>query len=225
MIKKIFIACALLLNTITGFSQQQPKNWTMEAHSPETKICFFKDTIEVNTPKGLTLWYNTPISGNYHISYKAKVIMTDGVNDRLSDLNCFWGAKDPKFPKNIFERSNWRSGIFANYNTLDLFYVGYGGNFNTTTRFRQYLGGNFEMDNPDVRPVLKEYTDADHLLKANKWYEIKIVVANNTTTYSVNGEILFSYQIKKGEGDGYFGLRLLQNHVLICDLKFENAKI
>ena len=39
------------------------------------------------------------------------------------------------------------------------------------------------------------------------------------TTYSVNDEELFRYTLAGGEGDGHFGLRLLQNHVLFTDFK------
>ena len=39
------------------------------------------------------------------------------------------------------------------------------------------------------------------------------------TTYSVNDEELFRYTLAGSEGDGHFGLRLLQNHVLFTDFK------
>lgn len=55
------------------------------------------------------------------------MVMQGGKYDRLSDLNCFWAANDPKYPDDLFARSQWRDGIFKNYNTLNLFYVGYGG--------------------------------------------------------------------------------------------------
>ena len=84
--------------------------------------------------------------------------------DRLSDLNCFWAANDPKYPDDLFARSQWRDGIFKNYNTLNLFYVGYGGNDNSTTRFRRYKGEYFGVADDKVKPLLKEYTDASHLL-------------------------------------------------------------
>ena len=42
---------------------------------------------------------------------------------------------------------------------------------------------------------------------------------SNTYTYSVNDEELFRYTLAGGEGDGHFGLRLLQNHVLFTDFK------
>jgi len=35
----------------------------------------------------------------------------------------------------------------------------------------------------------------------------------------VNDEELFRYTLAGGEGDGHFGLRLLQNHVLFTDFK------
>lgn len=44
-------------------------------------------------------------------------------------------------------------------------------------------------------------------------------VEKGITTYSVNGEELFRYVLTGGEGDGHFGLRLLQNHVLFTDFK------
>ena len=53
------------------------------------------------------------------------MVMQGGKYDRLSDLNCFWAANDPKYPDDLFARSQWRDGIFKNYNTLNLFYVGY----------------------------------------------------------------------------------------------------
>ena len=40
----------------------------------------------------------------------------------------------PRHPDDFFARSAWRNGEFKNYNTLDLYYVGYGGNDNGTTR-------------------------------------------------------------------------------------------
>lgn len=142
-----------------------------------------------------------------------------GRHDRLSDLNCFWAANDPKHPDDLFARSQWRNGVFKNYNTLNLFYVGYGGNDNSTTRFRRYRGEYYGIADDKVKPLLKEYTDTPHLLVPNKWYEIRIRVEKGMTTYAVNGEELFRYTLTGNEGDGHFGLRLLQNHVLFTGFK------
>lgn len=189
------------------------KYWTVEDHSGEMCIEVAGDTMDITAPKGLTLWYNQRLTGDYEISYCAKMVMQDGKYDRLSDLNCFWGANDAKYPNDLYARSAWRKGIFGHYNTLDLFYVGYGGNYNSTTRFRRYFGGKYDMDSPEVKPLIKEYKEPNHLLMPNKWYHIRIRVEGEVTTYCINDEELFRYVIKTGEGDGHFGLRLLENHI------------
>ena len=61
---------------------------------------------------------------------------------------------------------------------------GYGGNDNGTTRFREYHGEYYGVDDAKIKPILKEYTDAAHLLKPNHWYEVKIRVENGATTYA-----------------------------------------
>ena len=121
------------------------------------------------------------------------MVMQGGKYDRLSDLNCFWAANDPKYPDDLFARSQWRDGIFKNYNTLNLFYVGYGGMIIQPTRFRRYKGEYYGVADDKVKPLLKEYTDAPHLLVPNQWYEIRIRVEKGITTYSVNDAELFRY--------------------------------
>lgn len=195
------------------------RHWTAEDHSGQMKIEVLNDTLDITAPKGLTLWYNTRLTGDYEISYRVKVLMQGGKHDRLSDLNCFWAANDPQHHNDLYARATWRQGIFQHYRSLNLFYVGYGGNNNTTTRFRQYFGGKYDMEDPLVRPVIEEYTDPEHLLKPNEWYHVRISVRKGITTYYMNGEELFRLSIKEGEGDGHFGLRLLQNHVLFTDFR------
>ncbi len=82
--------------------------------------------------------------------------MENGPNDRLSDMNFFWMASDPNNP-NLFTRT----GLFKEYDVLQLYYAGIGGNFNTTSRFRKYEG-------TEGKDVVKEYTDKEHLLQPNK---------------------------------------------------------
>lgn len=171
---------------------------------------------------GLSLWYKERLTGNYEITYRVQVVVENGSYDRLSDLNCFWGADDPRHPDDFFARSAWRNGEFKNYNTLDLYYVGYGGNDNGTTRFREYHGEYYGVDDAKIKPILKEYTDAAHLLKPNHWYEVKIRVENGATTYAMDGEELFSLPVADGKGDGYFALRLWQNHVRFADFQVAN---
>ena len=196
------------------------KNWIAEDHSGQMQINVSRDTLEIVSPKGVTLWYNQKLTGEYEIIYRVQVVMQGGPFDRLSDLNCFWAANDPEHPNNLFARSAWRNGIFQRYKTLNLFYVGYGGNHNTTTRFRRYYGTGAESEDEIARPVIKEYTDSEHLLQPNHWYDIRIVVKKDATDFYVDGDKLFHASLSRaGEGDGYFGLRLLTNHVIFSGFK------
>lgn len=194
-------------------------DWAVEDSSGKAQITCDKDTADIVSPGGLTLWYKERLTGNYEITYKVKVVIDGGEHARLSDLNCFWGADDPQHPDNLFARSGWRNGVFANYNSLDLYYVGYGGNNNTTTRFREYHGTLYGADAAQNKPLLKEYTDAPHLLKPNRWYTIGIRVENGLTTFRVNGEELFRLPVEDTKGDGHFALRLLQNHVQLTGFR------
>ena len=167
-------------NRVSGLNSRQfTKYWKVESESPDYKVTFQGDTAEIVSPKGLTLWRKEKMSGKVTIEYDACVVVeSDG--DRLSDLNCFWMASDPQYPDNLWKREKWRSGIFLNCYSLQLYYLGYGGNHNSTTRFRRYDGDESGITNPKARPaILKEYTDAGHLLKPNHWYHIKITNENN----------------------------------------------
>ena len=94
--------------------------WMVEDHSGKAQFQTRGDTIEISTPKGLTLWYKPRLTGSYEITYSACMPMNGDPNDRLSDLNCFWGANDPQYPDNLFQRSAYRKGIFQRYKTLTL---------------------------------------------------------------------------------------------------------
>ena len=220
----LVLGSILMLLPFMAQAQVALKDWTTEDHSGEVKILVSGDTLEITAPKGLTLWYNRRITGDYEISYRVKMLMQGGKYDRLSDLNCFWGANDPEHPDNLFARSGWRNGIFQRYKTLSLFYVGYGGNHNSTTRFRQYFAKAADTNDAVARPVIKEYTDKAHLLLPNKWYDIRIRVEKGITTYRVTGEELFRLPIKDNEGDGHFGLRLLKNHTLFTDFQVKKLQ-
>lgn len=211
----------LLPQTQKGIDSER---WLVEDHSGKADLRTKGDTLEICAPKGFTLWYKERLTGEYEITYSACMPMQGDPCDRLSDLNCFWGADDPEHPDNLFARSTYRNGFFPNYKTLTLFYVGYGGNYNSTTRFRQYLSGLPEQDDKEVRPVVKEYTDPDHLLKPNQWYRIRIVVKKDLTRFYVNDEQLFSHKLKGDEADGHFGLRLLSNHVLFAGFRVKRSR-
>ena len=194
-------------------------DWIIENEAEAMLAEVSDNVIEIIAPEGLTLWYNQKLTGEYEISYRISIVMEGNRFDRLSDMNCFWGASDPEHPNDLFARSEWRNGIFRNYNSLNLFYVGYGGNENTTTRFRRYHGEYFDKDEVKNKPLLQEYTDEAHLLKPDKWYHVVINVSKQETSYSVDGETLFQLPLQKGEGDGYFALRLLTNHIQLMNFE------
>ena len=138
--------------------------------------------------------------------------MANGKNDRLSDLNQFWMASDPR-NNNLFTRN----GIFEAYDSLKLYYVGMGGNTNSTTRFRKYEGdGN--------RTLLGEHTDAPHLLAANKEYFIQITIINGETRFFVDGQEYFHFKDPNPLTEGYFGFRTVQSRQLIDDFKIYAIK-
>lgn len=212
---------AILLSAVLTVGCGGSATWIAEDETGGATLTERGDTLEITAPAGLTLWYATPLRGSYRIVYEATVLVEGGPHDRLADLNCFWAASDPEHAEDFFARSEWRGGIFARYNSLDLLYVGYGGNENSTTRFRRYYGQRFGAPADEVKPLIGEYTDAGHLLVANRPLRIEIAVTGDRTSYSVNGEELFSRKLAPGEGDGYFGLRLLSNRTRIVGFRIE----
>ena len=154
-----------------------------------------KGKLIIDTGGGVTVWLDKVLAGDIKIEYDWTVLVDSGKNDRLSDLNQFWMASDPG-NKNLFTRK----GKFEEYDSLSLYYVGFGGNTNTTTRFRKYYGNG-------QKPLIKEYLDTDHLLKANKTYHISITVMNGTTSFFVDGVLYFEYADPKPLTNGYFGFR------------------
>ncbi len=190
--------------------QLNSKNWIVEMENlPNSSVFTKAKKLVLDTKGGVTVWLNKRLTGNYKISYKRRVIFEGEQNDRVSDLNQFWLAEDPK-NKNLFTRK----GKFEEYDSLKLFYVGMGGNSNTTTRFRKYEGnGN--------KPILQEKSDSLHLLKANQVYQISIIVKNNETSFWVNGECVFNYSGQNLPKAGYFGFRSTFSHQEIWNFRVE----
>jgi Domain of unknown function (DUF6250) len=180
----------------TGLQQ-----WIVE--SPVTtapKIDARNGRLAIEVTGGATVWFRKKLSGNYLIECRRKVIVAGGPYDRLSDLNVFWSATDPR-SQNLFTRT----GVLEEYDSLKLYYVGMGGNSNRTTRFRKYEGnGN--------RTLLQEYTDAEHLLEANREYLVQIVAYKGTTEVFLNGQKFFSYHDEEPLTEGWFGIRTTKSH-------------
>jgi len=182
-------------------------NWLAEGRQPE----IIDGQMNLDTPVGTTVWLKPWLQGNVMIEYDVTVVGRGGPNDRVSDLNCFWMATDPCHPENLFAASQERAGVFARYHNLNQYYVGYGGNTNTTTRFRRYNDGN--------RELLGEYTDSPHLITPNHKYHIQLICCGNIVQYRRDGECLFRYEDPQPYRRGHFGLRTVQNHLMMDNFR------
>ncbi len=204
----------------SGLNRQQfNKYWNIESESPDYRVTFRGDTCELVAPKGLTLWRKQPLTTNTIVEYDAQVVMEGRDSDRLSDLNCFWLASDPQ-RKDLWSRQQWRNGIFTRCYSLQMYYLGYGGNYNSTTRFRRYTGDERGIDSAAYRPaILKEYTDARHLLLPNHWYHIKIESTNGRTRFYVDGECIVDYLDPTPLQRGWFGFRTTLSRTRITNFQ------
>lgn len=194
-------------------SKQFSRYWSVESESPDYQVSFKDGACEILAPKGLTLWYKEKMKGDVEIEYDA-IVYQEKEGDRLSDLNCFWMASDPK-EGSVFKRAKQRGGVFANCAQMQLYYVGFGGNHNTTTRFRRYTG--------EPGPaIIKEYSDPEHLLKPNHWYHIKLVCSQGRVQYWIDGELLFDYMDSEPYREGWFGFRTTLSRTAIKNFGYKN---
>jgi len=165
----------------------------------------------IDVDSGATVWLDRPLSGNVLIRFTRKVVVEGGPHDRLSDLNVFWMAHDPK-RDNLFTRS----GKFEDYDDLAMYYVGIGGNRNTTTRLRRYGDGR--------RELVGEFTDAAHLLAPNRDYRIEIAVYDGCTRVRVDGADWFTYRDPHPLASGYLGLRTTWSRQTVDDLTIQRLE-
>ncbi|GEM_PF-884895 len=181
--------------------QKQNTRWIAECEDPSTStVRVEKGILDISSSAGATVWFKEKLSGSVMITYDVIVQDAGGIHDRVSDLNAFWMATDPQ-NENIFTRS----GKFSSYDNLNLYYAGIGGHDNRTTRFRKY-------DHRGEKPVIEEYTDADHLLQGNTLYKIMIIVNEGRTQFFLNGMPYFDYTDKQPYTEGYFAFRTTRSH-------------
>jgi rhamnogalacturonan endolyase len=189
------------------FASLDTNKWRIEKTASDSEIVTTKNNrLLIDTYGGATIFYTRELSGNVYISYKRTVLINKGKNDRLSDLNQFFMVREVKT-----DRLSKRNGGFAEYDSLNMYYVGMGGNYNTTTRFRKYENGN--------KKIIAEYTDAAHLLQANHEYLIEIIFLNGTIIYKVDGNIFFEWKDNNPYTKGYFAIRSTRSRQEINDLK------
>ena len=184
--------------------------WSVE-QMPGGSVTTEGDALVIRDAEGCTVWWCEQLTAPVEITYEAKVVMADGPFDRLSDLNCFWMATDPKSPGVM---PAGRKGRFADYNNMHTYYVGHGGNNNTTVRFRRY-------DGTDARPLRPEHDLATPrlLLRPNHTYRIRLVARDGVAEYWCDDELIFTFRDPAPLASGWFGLRTVKSHLEIRNLK------
>ncbi len=71
--------------------------WCSEiAPQPPAHVYTANGRLVLDTKGGVTVWLKKRLKGNIRIEYERTVPLEGGANDRLSDLNQFWMAGDPR---------------------------------------------------------------------------------------------------------------------------------
>jgi hypothetical protein len=204
----ILTAAATLAIASPAIPRERLSDWTIEAESPDAHVTTKGGTLDIDSPKGITLWWRRPLAAPVTISFDAMAVSTGGTNDKVSDLNAFWMATDKDGGSVLTHR---RSGAFAAYDDLKTYYVGIGGNRNTTTRFRRYIG------EPGNRPLLPEHdlSAPAAMLRANVWTRIRLIANGRTIVVERDGRPLFTLDDAQPYTRGHFGLRTTWSHLRI----------
>jgi len=187
--------------------------WVVE-QMPGGSVRVRDGKLEIDDAKGCTVWFREKLEGPIMIEYEAVIIKKDGPHDRGSDLNCFWMAQDPESYDDLFAGSQERGGRFSNYDSLRLYYVGYGANHNTTTRFRRYTGTG-------ERPLLPEHdlSDEEYMLKYNVPIRIQLIADGERIVYVRDSEVIYDVHDPDPYTDGWFGFRTVNNHMTIDNFR------
>lgn len=173
------------------------------------------DAIAIEDAGGCTVWLKRKLTAPVEIEYDVTVVSRGGPHDRVSDVNCFWMASDPKSSDGSpFAPGQGRSGKFTEYDSLRTYYVGMGGNNNTTTRFRRYDGGG-------AKPLLPEYDlrARECLLEPNRTYRLRVVARDGVAEFWRDGVRIFSFRDPAPLTSGWFGFRTVQSHLEIRNIK------
>ncbi|WP_267387487.1 DUF6250 domain-containing protein [Sphingomonas sp. GC_Shp_3] len=214
--RSYYAALSLLGFVIPTAASAKLTHWSIEAESPQARVSERHGTIDIDTPKGLTLWWRTPLHAPVTIAFDAMMVDHGGTNDTVSDLNAFWMAREVGGGSVL---AHPRSGAFAAYDTLQTYYVGIGGNRNTTTRFRRYIG------RPGDRPLRAEddrHAAAD-MLKPNVWTHIQLIADGHTVAVERDGVRLFTLRDEQPYTSGHFGLRTTWSHVRVRHVRIREG--
>jgi hypothetical protein len=180
--------------------------WSVE-QMPGGTVTVRDSALVIDDAAGCTVWFREKLTAPVEISYDVTVVARGGPHDRVSDVNCFWMAREPQSDA---ARPAGRSGKFSDYDSLLTYYVGLGGNTNTTTRFRRY-------DGTAARPLLPEHdlSAKKFLLEANRTYHLRLIARDGVAEYWRDGERIFSFRDPAPLASGWFALRTVQSHLEI----------
>jgi hypothetical protein len=187
---------------LRGWKVEQMAGGTVEARN---------GALVIEDVDGCTVWWRTKVTAPVEIAYDVTVVARGGSHDRVSDVNCFWMATDPRRPDQLPEG---RTGKFEDYDSLRTYYVGMGGNENTTTRFRRYAGDG-------SKPLLPENDrhDAKFLLEANRTYHIRVLARDGVAEFWRDGERVFSFRDPAPLATGWFALRTVKSHLEVRNFR------
>jgi hypothetical protein len=182
------------------------ENWTAELERGG-RVEALDGSLIIDVPAGCTVWFKPLITGPVMIEYEAVVISAGGPNDRVSDLNCFWMARDSRSPDDLF--GHRRSGKFTDYHQLLGYYAGFGGNRNTTTRFRRYIG------DAAIRPLRPEHDLTEPVIVPNVPQTLRLVACGSLIQFHHDERRLFEMDDPDPYTSGWFGFRTVNNHMSI----------
>ncbi len=207
------IGCVLVMFGAVLHANEPRAEWKIEQVAPGTATQRAGELVIQDTG-GCTAWWSERLVAPVEITYEATLVMAGGKTDRLSDLNCFWMAQDPRSAAAPFAAGQARTGKFSDYDSLLTYYVGYGGNNNATTRFRRY-------DGTAARPLLPEHdlSEPKFLLEPNRTYRIRLVARDGKAEFYRDGELIFSFTDPAPLTAGWFAIRTVRSHLVVKYLK------
>ena len=197
--------------------QSGTDQWVPELEQPG-KITAGHGVLDLDVPAGCTLWFKPLLSGPVMIEYQATAVHIGGLNDRVSDMSCFWMAQDSRSPNDLF--ATRRSGAFGDYDQLLCYYVGLGGNSNTTSRFRRYIGQK------DDHPLLEENDRraAIDLLVPNLTENLRAVACGSLIQFYRNDRLYFKMDDPTPYTSGHFAFRTVDSHLQFSHFRIYRLK-
>ena len=189
-------------------------DWIVE-QQPGGRVVTEDGRFIIEDAGGATVWYRHRLTAPLLITYRARA----SSRARVSDLNCFWMARDPRNDEPPFAPRNRRSGRFADYDSLLTYYVGYGGNGNTTTRFRRY-------DGTGARPLQPEHDlqDPRFLLRPDHDHRIALrVSAEGEASFACDDQTLFRFCDPAPLRAGWFAFRTVRSRLELADFTVQAA--